>query len=48
MFDNMSDIMMGLQLMGYGLAGVFLVLILFYGIIRLMVKLFPYKPEEEK
>jgi Na+-transporting methylmalonyl-CoA/oxaloacetate decarboxylase gamma subunit len=28
-----------------GMLGVFLVLILFYLMIRLMVKLFPYKPE---
>lgn len=39
---------MGLQLMGYGLAGVFLVLILFYGMIQLMMKVFPYHPENEE
>ena len=34
----MSDISLGLQLMQYGLAGVFLVLILFYVLITLLVK----------
>ncbi len=44
----MSDVSMGLQLMGYGLAGVFLVLILFYVMILLMMKIFPYRPESEE
>ncbi|MBZ4646339.1 MAG: hypothetical protein PWR27_1297 [Petroclostridium sp.] len=44
----MDQINLGLQLMGYGLAGVFLVLILFYAVIRLLVKIFPYNPEEEQ
>jgi Na+-transporting methylmalonyl-CoA/oxaloacetate decarboxylase gamma subunit len=42
-----SDISLGLQLMQYGLAGVFLVLILFYILIVIMMKLFPYKSEKE-
>jgi Na+-transporting methylmalonyl-CoA/oxaloacetate decarboxylase gamma subunit len=44
----MSEISMGLQLMGYGLAGVFLVLILFYVMILLMMKIFPYRPESDE
>lgn len=39
----MSDISLGLQLMGYGLIGVFTVLILFYFTIQLLMKLFPHK-----
>ncbi len=39
----MSDLSLGIQLMGMGLVGVFSVLILFYGTIRLIMKLFPYK-----
>jgi Na+-transporting methylmalonyl-CoA/oxaloacetate decarboxylase gamma subunit len=44
----MSDISLGLQLMQYGLAGVFLVLILFYFMIKALMKLFPYQPENEE
>lgn len=44
----MSDISLGLQLMEYGLAGVFLVLILFYILIIFLMKIFPYHPEEDK
>ncbi|NLO39492.1 MAG: OadG family protein [Ruminiclostridium sp.] len=44
----MSDISLGLQLMGYGLVGVFVVLILFYFMILLMMKVFPYRPENEE
>ncbi len=43
----MSEISLGLQLMGYGLAGVFVVLILFYFMIVLMLKIFPYRPEKQ-
>ncbi|NLK72395.1 MAG: OadG family protein [Clostridiales bacterium] len=43
----MSDMDLGLQLMAYGLAGVFTVLVLFYLGIKLLVKLFPYKEEEK-
>lgn len=39
----MSDLSLGIQLMGMGLVGVFSVLILFYGTIRLIMKLFPHK-----
>ncbi len=36
------DIVMGaLEVMGVGVAGVFLVLALFYGLVKLMMKLFP-------
>ena len=44
----MSEISMGLQLMGYGLAGVFIVLIVFYAMILLMMKIFPHRPESEE
>jgi len=43
----MSDFSLGLQLMEYGLAGVFIVLILFYVIILVLMKLFPYHPDNE-
>ena len=33
----------GFQLMGLGLAGVFTVLALFIGMIKLLVKIFPHK-----
>lgn len=39
----MDEFKLGLELMGYGLSGVFMVLILFYAVIRLLVKVFPYK-----
>jgi len=43
----MSEISLALQLMVYGLAGVFLVLILFYWTIKALLKIFPYKEEEQ-
>ncbi len=42
----MDKLGLGIQLMMYGLAGVFTVLILFYGMITGLMKLFPYKPEK--
>ena len=42
----MTEFQMGLELMLYGLSGVFAVLILFYGVIKLLVKIFPYKEEK--
>jgi len=39
----MNELSLGLELMAYGLTGVFAVLIMFFGIIKLLVKLFPYK-----
>lgn len=44
----MSEISMGFELMGYGLAGVFLVLVLFYGMILLMMKIFPQRSESDE
>jgi len=44
----MNDIFLGIQLLEYGLSGVFLVLILFYAVITLMMKILPYKPENEE
>jgi len=44
----MDDIFLGIQLMEYGLAGVFLVLILFYVMIIVMMKVLPYKPENKE
>jgi Na+-transporting methylmalonyl-CoA/oxaloacetate decarboxylase gamma subunit len=43
----MNEMYLGVQLMGIGLAGVFTVLIVFYAVIRLLVKFFPDKPEEK-
>lgn len=37
----------GLQLMLFGLAGVFITLLLFMLSIHLLVKIFPYKEDEE-
>lgn len=39
----MSDLNLGVQLMGYGLLGVFSVLVLFYFTIQLLMKVFPHK-----
>lgn len=39
----MNEMSLGLQLMGLGLIGVFSVLILFYGTIKLIMKLFANK-----
>lgn len=44
----MTDISLGLQLMEYGLAGVFIVLILFYAMITVMMKVLPYKAENKE
>ncbi|MDH8677780.1 OadG-related small transporter subunit [Fusibacter bizertensis] len=37
----MNELELGLELMGYGLAGVFIVLILFFIVIKILVKIFP-------
>lgn len=42
----MTDVTRGLMLMVYGLAGVFVVLILFYLAIIALRKIFPYKDEQ--
>jgi Na+-transporting methylmalonyl-CoA/oxaloacetate decarboxylase gamma subunit len=42
----MSEFYLGLELMGYGLAGVFIVLILFFIVIKMLIKIFPYKEEQ--
>jgi Na+-transporting methylmalonyl-CoA/oxaloacetate decarboxylase gamma subunit len=42
-----NDLINGLIIMGVGMAGVFLVLVLFYIIILLLKKFFPYKPESD-
>ncbi|MDK2799867.1 MAG: hypothetical protein PWP27_1078 [Clostridiales bacterium] len=44
----MGQIDLGLQLMAYGLSGVFFVLIMFYAVIKLLDKIFPYSPEKEQ
>lgn len=44
----MSDISLGFQLMGYGFPGVFLVLILFYVMITVMMKIFPYRKQSDE
>lgn len=43
----MNQLDLGFQVMGYGITGVFTVLILFYFMIKGLLKLFPYKAEEE-
>lgn len=42
----MSDISLGLKLMVYGLLGTFSVIILFYIVILILMKIFPYRDEE--
>ncbi|HAA25468.1 MAG TPA: hypothetical protein DCE11_05025 [Ruminiclostridium sp.] len=44
----MDDVVLGMQLMQYGLSGVFLVLILFYGVITLLMKALPYRAEDDE
>lgn len=41
----MNDIFLGVELMKYGLIGVFSVLILFYVMIMILMKIFPYREE---
>lgn len=44
--DNLlgaSDLQKGLLVMATGISGVFIVLILFYFMIKILIKLFPYK-----
>ena len=41
----MNELGLGLELMMYGLTGVFAVLIMFYFVIKLLLKVFPYKEE---
>ncbi len=43
---NGSKIEQGMLVMIFGMLGVFSVLILFYCVIKLLVKLLPYKQEE--
>jgi Na+-transporting methylmalonyl-CoA/oxaloacetate decarboxylase gamma subunit len=44
----MNDIFLGIQLLQYGLSGVFLVLILFYAIITLLMRALPYQSENDE
>lgn len=45
---KMNELKLGVDLMLYGLAGVFVVLILFYAVIRILNRLFPSRaPENE-
>lgn len=43
----MEELMLGVELMAYGLIGVFTVLILFYLMVVIIIKLFPYKEEKQ-
>jgi Na+-transporting methylmalonyl-CoA/oxaloacetate decarboxylase gamma subunit len=45
---NGTNIEKGLFVTLVGMAGVFIVLILFYLVIRVFSRLFPYKPEENE
>lgn len=44
----MTDLQLGFQLMGYGLAGVFLVLFLFILMIMGLTKAFPVKQDQDE
>lgn len=44
----MNNLMLGWQLMGFGLLGVFITLILFIVVIVLVTKLFPYKEDRKE
>jgi hypothetical protein len=44
----MEQFNLGVQLMAYGLTGVFTVLIVYFVMIKALVWLFPYKPEEKE
>jgi len=37
----MNDLLLGFQVMGYGLAGVFSVILILYGVIKILGHLFP-------
>jgi len=41
----MNELGLGVELMIYGLTGVFAVLIMFFFVIKLLIKVFPYKDE---
>lgn len=43
----MKELMLGVELMIYGLIGVFSVLILFFFVIKLLTTVFPYKEEKK-
>ncbi len=43
----MNELKLGLELMLYGLIGVFVVLILFFFVIKLLTTVFPYKEEKK-
>lgn len=43
----MDQFGLGLQLMLYGLIGVFTVLIVYFVMIKVLVQIFPYKSEEK-
>ncbi|MEN6316095.1 MAG: OadG family protein [Clostridiaceae bacterium] len=45
---NGSNMEKGIVVTIFGMLGVFIVLILFYLMIRLLIKLLPYKKEEEE
>jgi len=45
---NGSNMEKGIVVTIFGMLGVFIVLILFYLMIRLLIKLLPYKQEEEE
>ena len=44
----MEQFNLGVQLMIYGLIGVFTVLVVYFVMIKALVRLFPYKPEEKE
>jgi hypothetical protein len=44
----MNVVIGALEVMGFGVSGVFLVLALFYGLIKLMIKMFPENEQESR
>jgi Na+-transporting methylmalonyl-CoA/oxaloacetate decarboxylase gamma subunit len=44
----MNVVIGALEVMGFGVSGVFLVLTLFYGLIKLMIKMFPENEQESR
>jgi hypothetical protein len=45
MSSNLPTFFKSLQVMGFGMAGIFLVLLLIFASIKILLKVFPVKPE---
>ncbi len=44
---NLENFYTALQIMGYGMAGIFAVILLIFAMIKLLIALFPPKSEEK-